>query len=905
MTTSVHGLIRAQAEITPQAAAILASGRAGLTYARLLAHIEEVVVTLNEAGIGRGDRVGVVLPNGPEMATAFMAVASAATCAPLNPAYRTPEFEFYLSDLNARALVLPAGSDSPAREVAVSRNIPIIELTFNLAAEPGIFTLHTSSRGHCASAGRAQPEDVALVLHTSGTTSRPKIVPLTHANLCASARSIGISLRLEAADRCLNVMPLFHIHGLIAAVLSSLAAGASVVCTPGFDGSRIYEWLETFRPTWFTAVPTMHQAILAHPGPEDGPLQKTSLRFIRSCSSALPPTVMAQLEGRFGVPVVEAYGMTEASHQMACNPLPPGERRPGSVGIAAGPEIAIMDEAGNLLPPGERGEIVIRGPNVTGGYENNPAANEKAFTNGWFRTGDEGCLSADGYLRLTDRMKEIINRGGEKVSPREIDETLLQHPAVAQAATFAIPHPELGEDIAAVVVLRKGETSSNQELREFLSKRLAAHKVPRQVLILPEIPKGPTGKLQRIGLGEKLKQLLHAEFVAPGTPTEKALAGIWAQVLNAQRVGVNDNFFMDGGSSLSATEMLGRVEETFGVRVRLDDFFKHSVLSHLAAEIDRRKAEGPGKSTAAGPDEPEPVVVPIQPEGDRVPFFMVDLGLGWEVRDAAKYLGADQPVYGLRPSHLIGDGAVGHDTRSIASHFVEALREVRPHGPYMLGGGCAGGIVAFEMAQQLAAKGESVPMLALFDVDFPPPAIFPGLTGVWLLRVPREFGRLRHMSAQQRREYILSRMRIWTGRIFGRSKPEDREDAAGTPQDIVVKHELLYAPLRDCVWRYSPQRYPGRIELFLASETGVWPFHDRRLAWRRVAPEACGVHMIAGQHHLALKEPHARENAATLRACMDAALARQTERNEKKEGTADKRRSTRIRRRKRRNNTGD
>jgi acyl-CoA synthetase (AMP-forming)/AMP-acid ligase II/thioesterase domain-containing protein/acyl carrier protein len=875
MTTSIHELIATQAERTPQAAAILAPGRTELTYARLLAHIEEVLAKLNEAGIGRSDRVGVVLPNGPEMAVAFMAVASAATCAPLNPAYRAPEFEFYLSDLNAKALVLPAGSDSPARGVAVSRNIPIIELTFDPAAEAGIFTLHTTRRGNCASPGHAQPEDVALVLHTSGTTSRPKIVPLTHANLCASARNIGVSLRLEASDRCLNVMPLFHIHGLIAAVLSSLAAGGSVVCTPGFDGGRFFEWLETFRPTWFTAVPTMHQAVLAHPVPQDGPLHKTSLRFIRSCSSALPPTVMAQLESRFGVPVVEAYGMTEASHQMACNPLPPGERRPGSVGIAAGPEVAIMDAAGNLLPPGERGEVVIRGPNVTGGYENNPAANEKSFTNGWFRTGDEGCLSADGYLRLTDRMKEIINRGGEKVSPREIDETLLQHPAVAQAATFAIPHPELGEDIAAVVVLRQGETSSNQELREFLSKRLAAHKVPRQVLVLPDIPKGPTGKLQRIGLGEKLKHLLHAEFVAPATPTEKALTGIWTEVLHAERVGVNDNFFMDGGSSLSATEMLGRVEETLGVRVRLDDFFKHSVLAHLAAEIDRRKAEGPRAASSSAAAEPESVVVPIQPEGGRVPFFMVDLGLGWEVRDLARHLGPDQPVYGLRPSHLIGDGAVGHDTRSIAAHFVEALREVRPRGPYMFGGGCAGGIVAFEMAQQLAAKGESVPMLALFDVDFPPPMVFPGLTGVWLLRVPREFGRLRHMSTREKREYILSRMRIWTGRIFKRSKKEEeRQEASDAPRDMVVAHELLYAPLRDCVWRYSPRKYPGRIELFLASETGVWPFHDRRLAWRRVAPDACGVNMIAGQHHLALKEPHAKENAAKLRACIDAALAK-------------------------------
>jgi acyl-CoA synthetase (AMP-forming)/AMP-acid ligase II len=295
------------------------------------------------------------------------------------------------------------------------------------------------------------------VLHTSGTTSRPKQVPLTNANLCHSACNIRRALELTANDRCLNVMPLFHIHGLAAAVLASLASGASIVCTPGFYAPRFFEWVAEFQPTWYTAVPTMHQAILARAGGETRP---SSLRFIRSCSAALPPQVMAELERFFSVPVIESYGMTEAAHQMASNPLPPEKRKPGSVGRAAGPEVAIMDDAGRLATAGETGEIVIRGPNVMAGYAGNPAANESAFRGGWFRTGDQGRLDEEGYLYISGRTKEIINRGGEKISPREIDEALLEHPAVKESAVVASPDETRGEIVKAFVILAPGRTPS-------------------------------------------------------------------------------------------------------------------------------------------------------------------------------------------------------------------------------------------------------------------------------------------------------------------------------------------------------------------------------------------------------------------------------------------------------------
>jgi oxalate---CoA ligase len=488
----------------PHAPVLGAPGRVELSYGSLKKLATNTVSRLNELGIGRLDRVAIVLPNGPEMASAFITIGCGATTAPLNPDYKADEFEFYLKDLSAKALVVMDDSDSAAIDVAKKIGVSIVKLHVPEGAAAGEFELKGSITGSAKNPGMAEPDDVALILHTSGTTSRPKIVPLSHINVCASASNIAKSLNLTAADKCLNVMPLFHIHGLIAAVLSSLHAGASVNCTPGFNALKFFGWMDEAKPSWYTAVPTMHQAILARGQRNSESVANARLRFTRSSSASLPPQVMKSLEEMWGCPVVEAYGMTEAAHQMAANPLPPAKRIPGSVGIASGPEVSIMSAEGELLEAGETGEIVIRGENVTKGYENNPAANSEAFTNGWFRTGDQGIISEDGYISITGRLKEIINRGGEKISPREVDEAIMNHPAVEQIVTFAIPHDKLGEEVGAAVVLRDGQNVSEMELRDFAAQSLAAFKIPRKIKFLDEIPKGATGKLQRIGMAEKL-----------------------------------------------------------------------------------------------------------------------------------------------------------------------------------------------------------------------------------------------------------------------------------------------------------------------------------------------------------------------------------------------------------------
>jgi len=505
MTTDASTILALMNTGADDAVAITAPGGTPVTYGALRGFLRSTLDKLRDLGAGRNDPVAMVLPNGPEMAVSFFAVAAGCTAAPLNPSYRTDEFEFYLKDLNAKLLIVEAGKPTPAIEVAQKLGVPVAALTPTPDRGAGTFSLAMLS-GQLPAAAReaATPDDVALVLHTSGTTSRPKIVPLSQRNVCTSARNIRTTLALSAQDRALNIMPLFHIHGLIAGLLAPLSAGGAVCCTPGFDALQFFRWMDEARPTWYTAVPTMHQTILARAAKNQEIIRKHPLRFVRSSSSALPTQVIRELEATFNAPLIESYGMTEAAHQMASNPLPPRVRKPGAVGIAAGPEVAIMDNDGNLLPAGSIGEIVIRGDNVTRGYQNNPKANAEAFTHGWFRTGDQGVMDEEGYVTLTGRLKEIINRGGEKISPREVDEVLMDHPAIRQVVTFAVPHDKLGEDVAAAVVLKEGTSATEKEVREFASQRLAPFKVPRTVLFLDEIPKGATGKLQRIGLAQKL-----------------------------------------------------------------------------------------------------------------------------------------------------------------------------------------------------------------------------------------------------------------------------------------------------------------------------------------------------------------------------------------------------------------
>jgi acyl-CoA synthetase (AMP-forming)/AMP-acid ligase II len=484
---------------TDKAALIVPEGPT-LTYGRLRELTEEVALALSAHGVAPGDRIATVFPNGPEAILLFLATSMIGVSCPLNPAYKEDEFRFYLEDTGARFVLVPPGEGAAARQ-ALPKGAKLVEVELDAGGRLQLSN-HAKTRG-ADSLDSPDAEATALVLHTSGTTSRPKRVPLRHRNLLTSADNIVRSYELTPDDVSLCIMPLFHVHGLVASTLATFASGGTVVVPRRYSPLGFRPLMEATRPTWFSASPTPHQLILSRiqdkrpPGCE-------RLRFVRSCSAALAPAQMELMEDRFGVPVLEAYGMTEASHQMASNPLPPDRRMPGSVGRGTGVEIAILDDAGSELRSGTSGEVAVRGPNVIDGYENNPQANASSFTNGWFRTGDLGVLDGDGYLRLLSRIKELINRGGEKIAPREIDEVLEAHPAVKEAVSFGVPHPTWGEEVGAAVVLK--EPVTEKELLAFARSRLADFKVPRHLHIVDSIPKTPTGKIQRRFVAEQFTQ---------------------------------------------------------------------------------------------------------------------------------------------------------------------------------------------------------------------------------------------------------------------------------------------------------------------------------------------------------------------------------------------------------------
>jgi len=600
-------LVREQAERNPNASFILAPGRRPLTYGRLSRQVEYVLEALHSLSVSREDCVAMVIPDGPEMAVASVAITSGAVCAPLNPAYRASEMDFYLGDLNARALIVLQGYEATAAAVARSRGVPVLELIPQAEAEAGLFTLAGRSVSAPITHGLSQPDDAALALYTSGTAARPKRVRLTHQNICVAAHNICAAVQLTESDRCLSVMPLFHIHGL-STLFASLAAGASVVYPSGFSAAQFFECLDSFHPTWYSAAPTIHQIILENAFHYPEITARAKLRFIRSASAAMPLPVMVELERLFRAPFIEAYGMTEASPQIASNRLPPHPRKAGSVGRAAGPAVAIWDELGNIMPPGEPGEIVIRGANVAQSPGNDTMAKQDAFVNGWFRTGDIGYMDMDGYLFVTGSLKEIINRGGEKISPREVDQVLMDHPAVSQAVTFKVPHPVLGENVAAAVVLKpdfqvfgysgiRADQPDHliQEIRSFVATHLAYFKVPDHVVIVDDIPKGPTGKLERANLA---RQLRLTELNAQQKPEhcdpeplrsliEQRLVNIWAGVLKIDCPGIHDNFFLLGGHSLAASQVVVRLRDEFQVDLPVESFFKNPTIAQLAKLITR------------------------------------------------------------------------------------------------------------------------------------------------------------------------------------------------------------------------------------------------------------------------------------------------------------------------------
>ena len=487
---SVHTLLDVLHFADSHTAVIVPELGIRVTYDSLRQQILAMADALASAGIRRGDRVAMALPNGLPAVVSFLAASIAGTAAPLNPAYPYEEFLFFLKDISARLLLCPPAEAEYARSAAADLGITVFPVEMSAEGE-----VHLKDAPKGVSATPPTPDDIALILHTSGSTGRPKRVPLRHFNLAVSAANIANSYTLSEDDVSLCIMPLFHIHGIMASAMSTLLSGGTVVLPTKFNPLAFWRMVRDYGVTWYSGVPTMHKLVLART--RERPTDSRSLRFIRSCSAPFSAETIHKMEEIFGVPFVEAYGMTEAAHQMTSNPLPPRHRKPGSVGVGTGIRISIMDPQGNHLGTDQRGEVVIQGANVFRGYENNPEANARAFVNGWFRTGDQGLLDEDCYLHLTGRIKDIIIRGGENIAPHEIDEVLLKHPAVAAAVTFGFVHPILGEEVAAAVVLHDPASEAESTLLKHCRDRLAEFKCPKRIYLVESIPTTATGKIRR------------------------------------------------------------------------------------------------------------------------------------------------------------------------------------------------------------------------------------------------------------------------------------------------------------------------------------------------------------------------------------------------------------------------
>jgi acyl-CoA synthetase (AMP-forming)/AMP-acid ligase II/acyl carrier protein len=730
------GALERQASLRGAAPAIRAVGSAPLSHEGLLELVRETYAALARAGVARDTRVGVVMSNAPEMAAVTLATAAAAVAVPLNPAYTEAELHALLTRLGVSMVLADRG---PLAAIQVTRALGLRLVDVRPCGAPaGAFELSIpAGLGGPAPTQRAReamPDDLAIVLHTSGSTAEPKIVPLSHRNLLASAGNVARSLGLGPEDVCLSTMPLFHVGAIVDLLLAPLGVGGSVVIARDMGAREFFAVLAGERPTWYQGVPTMLSGILRHADAHGLQTSRTELRFIRSVSAPLPETLLHRLESRFGIPVIEIYGMTETAGVITSNPMPPGERRPGSVGLPVGLEVVVDDGAGNDAPPGVRGEILVRGDSVMRGYEIEPGGVE-ALPGGWLRTGDEGYVDVDGYLYLTGRIKDIINRGGEKIAPCEIDEITLAHPDVLEAAAFALPHDTLGEDVALAVVPRPGRSVDVEELKAFLGRRVARFKVPHQVHLCASLPRAPGGKLQRGKLPAWCSAARATESLASDERSlshrQRQLVEVWESVLGVSPIDVDSDFVDLGGDSLRAVELALAVSEHLGVQVPAAAIYDNPTILALDGALDSFDAAVPGgppldheremlrevrdlvATWEGARPEPDSLLVGWNTRGTMEPLFWGAQGLG-ELRLVAEQLGPDQPVWGMRSLYETRSKSP-ENLAALAGHYRAEIERMRPEGAIRLGGYCAGGGLAFEVARQLVEGGREVATLSLFE----------------------------------------------------------------------------------------------------------------------------------------------------------------------------------------------
>ena len=842
----------------PDAAALLDPDGRITSRASLQVQIHSLANGLRAQGVQRKDRLALVMAPGTGMATAVLAAMAVAAVAPLVP---TSPLTIVVEDLRRLGATHVLVDDQPPAavlEAAGQLGIPVLDVWSLAKTDP-------------TSLVPAEPQvgELALLLQTSGTTSRPKVVPLSFANLILNARSVAKVLDLGPSDLSLAAMPMFHIHGIVASLMAPLLAGGSVICCRGNDPEHLLLCLRSLQPTWVSAVPTLLHAVLNASERQAIDGNASRLRFLRASSASLPPVLRQRLEQHFGVPVLEAYGMTEC--YLICSNRLPGKGLsplPGSVGPAAGPEVVILGSDHLSLRPGEIGEVSIRGANVTTGYEHPDRSGWITTANGeqWFPTGDEGYRDQEGRLFLTGRLKEMINRGGEKVIPRRVDEVLLHHPAVDQALAFAVPHPTLGEDLAAAVVLRAGANLEEQELRRHAFAGLSPHEVPSRILFLDALPRGNTGKLQRIGLAERLADAL----LTPDEPAvgelEKLVASLIAEVLGQGPPARDDNFFLLGGDSLSGARVVSRLADELGLELHPTLLFSAPTVRSLATLLQNSCQQAPTH------------LVTLQPQGTRLPLYVVH---GWGglpgFTNLARALAPHRPVFGLRATSE-GTLPQGASVTKFANAYAEEILAAHPGGPIHLMGYSAGGWYAYAVAAALLQRQAQIGVVAILDTN--PISRIPRNLGISLFgcmlaaELLPKLRQLRHPPAKQTRiGYLLERL----GNIRNRTSLYLQVPLPPPPAAIKRWLQGIAPPPPDPYVQllrengYQPPRLPLVVDLFAISHS--LPLLTR--LWHFYAMGGVRHHPIFNHHHDFYQPKHALELAKALELVL-----KQAERNE-------------------------
>lgn len=850
------------AQASPDRAAVLSTRFAPLDHRGLQQMIERTHRQLRLAGFGRDARIGVLLPEAPQAAVAIIAIACSAVAVPLDPRLGPAELDQFLQQLPLDALLIGSDGDQQGRAAAERHGLMLISAE---AAEDGSPALRLAMpvAAQPAPDELPEPDAPAFILRSSGTTALPKLIPFTHRNMLTAARKWQRWFGLGAGDRCLCVSAPYYSHGLKVTILSPLLTGGSVAFPLSPAVVDLHEWFVSLRPSWYSAGPALHLAILeaarAHP---EG-LSAQRLRFASSGGAPLGQEIIDSFERTLGFPLLEHYGSSEAA-QIAANT--PNARKAGTVGRPWPETLSIVDEDGNPLAAGERGEIRVRGATVMPGYLGDEALNREVLRDGWFHTGDIGSLDEEGFLHLHGRLREVINRGGEKVSLSEVDAALLRHPAVAEAAAFGVPHQRLGQDVAAAVVLRPAMEVTGAELQRFLRDELVYFKVPRRVQIIEALPRGLTGKVLRHRLADAYVQQRNerarlATGAVAASQLEQDVLAIWRRLLKTEAVGPEDNFLDSGGDSLLATEMLTELEQMLGRVIPESLLIEAETARELAARLENLANH----------------VIPVidfnaQPGRTALFWFHGDFAHGgYYIRRLARLLGPQQPLTAIAP-HGMANEPIPASVQQMARERLPLILERQAQGPYRIGGYCNGALVAFEAARLLIEAGHEVEIVALID---PPTAnVRP-----WSRAILRSLDRVLPDMHLARAYEALSRFGetskwpypkrianlVW--KISRRSVRMVRQRLAGhvptppTARDREVRVRFLHYSL--VMARYLPERIDAPVVYFSADYTSR--------AWRDMGTSFESYDVLGG-HHRCVKD-YTASIATPLRALLEDSAA--------------------------------